>query len=32
MEYGKQNNLNVTSKKNDERSIACNAIIKKEEK
>ena len=29
MNYGLQNNLNVTSKKNDERSIACNAIIYK---
>ena len=31
MEYGKQNNLNVTSIKKNERSIACNAIIKKVE-
>lgn len=31
MEYGKQNNLNVTSLKKEERSIACNAIIVKVE-
>lgn len=29
MEYGQQNNLNVTSIKKNERTIACNAIIKK---
>lgn len=29
MDFGKQNNLNVTSVKKDERTIACNAIIKK---
>ena len=29
MEYGKQNNLNVTSLKKEERTIACNAIITK---
>lgn len=31
MEYGKQNNLNVTSLTNEERTIACNAIITKTE-
>ena len=31
MEYGNQNNLNVTSLKKEERTIACNAIIMKEE-
>lgn len=29
MEYGKQTNLNVTSLKKEERTIACNAIITK---
>ena len=29
MEYGKQNNLNITSLKKEERTIACNAIITK---
>ena len=31
MDYGKQNNLNVTSLTKEERTIACNAIITKVE-